>query len=86
MMDLYKERGVFPAVLDIRQNGLGTAQDQGVRSRPGRKLGAEKRRLAREQLRDFYGSEVFGQLPTRVRLALFTLCPPVGSKLPGEST
>ncbi len=43
--------------------------------RPGRKLGAEKRRIAREILREFYESEEFSKLCRRVQLAMQELCP-----------
>ena len=45
------------------------------KTRPGRKLGAEKRRLARSYLREFYESESFQQLPQKYRLAILELCP-----------
>ncbi|NLK04792.1 MAG: hypothetical protein GX315_00350 [Spirochaetales bacterium] len=43
--------------------------------RPGRKLGAEKRRIAREILREFYASEEFSRLGRKVQLAMQELCP-----------
>jgi hypothetical protein len=43
--------------------------------RPGRKIAAEKRRIAREILREFYGSEQFCGLPRKIQLAIFLVCP-----------
>ncbi len=43
--------------------------------RPGRKIAAEKRRVAREILWEFYGSEQFSELPRKVQLALSLICP-----------
>jgi hypothetical protein len=43
--------------------------------RPGRKLGAEKRRVARSYLREFYETEAFLQVPQKYRLAILELCP-----------
>ncbi|MFA6688128.1 MAG: hypothetical protein ACOX6K_07500 [Sphaerochaetaceae bacterium] len=43
--------------------------------RPGRKLGAERRRVARDILRRFYHTDEFYLLPTAVRLAILELCP-----------
>lgn len=48
------------------------------RERPGRKLGAEKRRIAREELQRFYHTDAFMQLPRKVQLALTVLCPSGG--------
>lgn len=45
------------------------------KTRPGRKLGAEKRRLARIYLREFYETESFMQIPQKYRLAILELCP-----------
>jgi hypothetical protein len=45
------------------------------KTRPGRKLGAEKRRLARLYLREFYETESFKQQPQKYRLAMLELCP-----------
>ncbi|AEV30100.1 hypothetical protein SpiGrapes_2325 [Sphaerochaeta pleomorpha str. Grapes] len=45
------------------------------KTRPGRKLGAEKRRLARTYLREFYETESFLQIPQKYRLAILELCP-----------
>jgi len=44
-------------------------------SRPGRKLAAEKRRVARGILQEFYDSEQFSGLPRKVQLAMFLVCP-----------
>jgi hypothetical protein len=43
--------------------------------RPGRKIGAERRRVARETLRQFYGLKAFHDLPGNVRVAMLELCP-----------
>ena len=43
--------------------------------RPGRKVGAERRRVARETLRQFYGFKAFHDLPGSVRVAMLELCP-----------
>lgn len=43
--------------------------------RPGRKIGAERRRVARMILRDFYESEQFSALNRMVQLAMLELCP-----------
>ncbi|HAP57718.1 MAG: hypothetical protein VB088_07185 [Sphaerochaeta sp.] len=43
--------------------------------RPGRKIGAERRRVARMILRDFYESEQFSNLNRMVQLAMLELCP-----------
>lgn len=43
--------------------------------RPGRKIGAERRRVARETLRNFYGFKAFHDLPGNVRVAMLELCP-----------
>lgn len=43
--------------------------------RPGRKIGAERRRVARMILRDFYESEQFSNLNRLVQLAMLELCP-----------
>jgi len=43
--------------------------------RPGRKIGAERRRIARMILRDFYESEQFSMLNRMVQLAMLELCP-----------
>ena len=43
--------------------------------RPGRKIGAERRRVARETLRQFYGCKAFHDLPGNVRVAMLELCP-----------
>jgi hypothetical protein len=45
------------------------------KTRPGRKLGAEKRRVARSYLREFYETEAFLQVPQKYRLAILELCP-----------
>lgn len=47
--------------------------------RPGRKLGAERRRIAREILRRFYNTDEFAFLPSEVRLAILELCPELDS-------
>lgn len=47
----------------------------GQGSRPGRKLGKEKRRLAKAILRRFYKTEGFEALPQTVKLAITELCP-----------
>lgn len=43
--------------------------------RPGRKEGAERRRIARAYLREFYRTEEFQSLPRKYRLAILELCP-----------
>lgn len=45
--------------------------------RPGRKIAAEKRRVARGILQEFYGSEQFCGLPRKVQLAMLLVCPRV---------
>jgi hypothetical protein len=47
----------------------------GKKRRPGRKEAAERRRVAREYLREFYESEEFLQVPQKYRLAMLELCP-----------
>ena len=46
-----------------------------VARRPGRKLGAERRRIARSVLREFYADVQFQELPRKVQLAILELCP-----------
>lgn len=53
---------------------LGQRAENHRTVRPGRKLGAEKRRVARQILRDFYASEQFELLPRQVQLAMLQLC------------
>jgi len=54
----------------------GSMNTQEKRSeRPGRKIGAERRRVARMILRDFYESEQFSALNRTVQLAMLELCP-----------
>ena len=43
--------------------------------RPGRKIGAERRRIARMIIRSFYESEQFSALDRMVQLAILELCP-----------
>lgn len=63
-------RGVLSLIQEV------TMQEERQRQvRPGRKLGAEKRRIAREILREFYASEEFSHLARRVQLAMQELCP-----------
>lgn len=50
-------------------------EERKIVRRPGRKLGAERRRIAREILRRFYNSDDFAYLPSDVRLAMLELCP-----------
>lgn len=50
-------------------------EERKVIHRPGRKLGAERRRVAREILRRFYDTDTFAFLPSEVRLAMLELCP-----------
>lgn len=45
-------------------------------TRPGRKIGSERRRVARQYLREFYQTEQFGLLDRRIQLAMQQLCPP----------
>ncbi len=45
--------------------------------RPGRKLGAEKRRIAREIIRDFISSEDWKNLDRKVQLAILQLAPSI---------
>lgn len=47
----------------------------GYRPRPGRKMGKERRRLAKAILRGFYVTEGFEALPQTVKLAITELCP-----------
>jgi hypothetical protein len=54
------------------------------RTRPGRKLGAEKRRVARSYLREFYETEAFLQVPQKYRLAILELCPIKDSHTVGQ--
>ena len=42
--------------------------------RNGRMLAAERRRIARQILREFYQTEAFEELPSRVRLSMLELC------------
>ncbi len=49
--------------------------DTQIQRRPGRKVGAEKRRIAKETLRNFYTTDDFLNLPSGVKLAMLTLCP-----------
>lgn len=70
----------FPPVVGIRGTlsliQEVTMQEEKLRQvRPGRKLGAEKRRIAREILREFYASEEFSRLGRKVQLAMQELCP-----------
>jgi len=70
----------FPPVVGIR-GALSPIQEVNMQeerqrqARPGRKLGAEKRRVARQILREFYASEEFSRLGRRVQLAMQELCP-----------
>ncbi len=48
-----------------------------IKKRPGRKLAAEKRRIARETMKGFIGSEEFYALDRKVQLAILQLCPSV---------
>lgn len=43
--------------------------------RQGRKIGEERRRVACETLRQFYGLKAFHDLPGSVRVAMLELCP-----------
>lgn len=46
-------------------------------TRPGRKLAAEKRRLARYQLSQFACTDQYFALPGHIKAALRTLCPEI---------
>lgn len=48
-----------------------------VKKRPGRKLAAEKRRIARETMKQFIGTPEFYSLDRKVQLAILQLCPSV---------
>ncbi len=48
--------------------------DEG-KSRPGRKIAAERRRIARAVLREFYKSPEFEKLPGTIQLAMKEICP-----------
>ncbi|MCR5731384.1 MAG: hypothetical protein K6G51_00360 [Sphaerochaetaceae bacterium] len=48
-----------------------------VKKRPGRKLAAEKRRIARETMKSFIGSPEFYALDRKVQVAILQLCPSV---------
>ncbi len=50
-------------------------EERKIVKRPGRKLGAERRRIAREILQRFYATDEFAYLPSEVRLAMLELCP-----------
>ncbi|MPM13404.1 hypothetical protein SDC9_59761 [bioreactor metagenome] len=42
--------------------------------RNGRMVGAERRRIARQTLREFYKTSDFEELPSKVRLSMLELC------------
>ncbi len=45
-----------------------------MKARPGRKLAAEKNRVAAMTLYEFYLTDDFDGLPSRVRLSIIQLC------------
>jgi hypothetical protein len=45
------------------------------KSRPGRRIAAEKRRIARRILREFYKTPEFEKLPGAIQLAMKEVCP-----------
>lgn len=50
-------------------------EERKIVRRPGRRLGAERRCIARKILRRFYATDDFAYLPSEVRLAMLELCP-----------
>ncbi|MBR1919424.1 MAG: hypothetical protein IJ831_07345 [Spirochaetales bacterium] len=48
-----------------------------IKKRPGRKIAAEKRRIARETMKSFIGSKEFYALDRKVQIAILQLCPSV---------
>ncbi len=43
--------------------------------RPGRRVAAERRRIARSVIREFYATHQFAHLPSAVQVALKEICP-----------
>ncbi len=79
MIDLRTEYWDKQTAFDVQDGHEGTG-NLGKRCRPGRKLAAEKRRIAKEVLHEFYASPQFLELPRRIQLALLTICIPKNSK------